>query len=81
MEPLQRGWQAGWQVAELVVGEAEGGDGLGAVEGIRGQASIAQMIVVEVHRPKGSQAPATSLPLGSPPVPLHPGSGLPSLYE
>lgn len=80
METLQRGWQAGWQVAELVVGETEGGDGFGAMEGIRGQTGVAQLVVVEVHGPEGSQAPATSLPLSSPlpPIPtLHPSSGLP----
>lgn len=82
VETLQRGWQAGRQVAELVVGEAEGSDGLGAVEGIGGQTGIAQLVVVEVHGPKGSQAPATSLPPSSPlpPTPtLHPSSGLPSV--
>lgn len=70
VEPLQRGWQAGRQVAELVVGEAKGGDSLRAVEGIGGQAGVAQVVVVEVHGPEGSQAAATGLPPGSPPLPL-----------
>lgn len=59
VEPLQRGWQAGRQVAEPVVGEAKGGDSLRAVEGIGGQAGVAQVVVVEVHGPEGSQAAAT----------------------
>lgn len=82
METLQRGWQAGRQVAELVVGEAEGGDSLGAMEGIRGKTRVAQLVVVEVHGPEGSQTPATSLSLSSPQPPtptLHCSSGLPSL--
>ena len=60
MEPLQRGWQAGRHVAELVAGETEGGHRLRAAEGVRGQAGVAQLVVVEVHGPEGSQAPATS---------------------
>lgn len=70
VEPLQRAGQAGWQVAELVVGEAEGGDGLGATEGIGRQAGVAQLVVVEVHGPEGERALATSLPPGSPLLPL-----------
>lgn len=72
METLQRGWQAGRQVAELVIGEAEGGDSLGAMEGIRGKTRVAQLVVVEVHGPEGSQTPATSLSLSSPQPPLPP---------
>lgn len=62
MEALQRGRQAGRHVAEPVAGEAESGDGRGAAEGVGGQAGVAQLVVVEVHGPEGSQAPAPACP-------------------
>ena len=74
VEPLQRGRQAGRHIAELVAGETEGDDCLGAVEGVGGQARVAQLVVVEVHGPEGSQAPATSPALASPP-PRTPAQG------
>ena len=74
MEPLQRRRQAGGHIAELVAGETEGGHCLRAAEGVRGQAGVAQLVVVEVHGPEGSQAPATSPALASPP-PRAPAQG------
>lgn len=70
MEPLQRGRQTWRQVAEPVAGEAEGDHSFRAMEGVGGQAGVAQLVVVEVHGPEGSQAPATSLPRAFPPTPI-----------